>query len=144
MLCSNGINHLILFCLESFATLTVLQSKSTGNDCNLFCAWFWMSHLLLPHNTVAEILLQHNTPRSHTSFKTQGAIKKLGCSSPSTLQPRSCSLRLPHLWSSQRWLPLEKVLGMLMRLLKQWLQVQDSKWYKKGKDALFFLLVQGC
>ena len=136
LLCSDGINHLTLFCVESFATLGILQSQSTGNVCRLFCGWFWMSDLLLPHKNVAGILLQHN-PLSHTSFRTQGGIKILGRSSPPTVQPRSCALRLPPLWSSQRCLLLEKVWECWRGYWRRGCKYRFQTGTKNGLDAVF-------
>ena len=146
MLCSDGINRLIWFCVESFATLIILQSQSTGNVCNLFYGWFWLPHLLLPHKNVAEILLQHDNPRSHTSFQMRGTAKKLRCPSPPTLQPRSCALRLPPLWSPQRSLPLERVWECWQGCSRNEVVAASTgfKLVQKRDRCSFFLLMQGC
>jgi hypothetical protein len=51
-------------CPERFATLSILESKSTGNVCNFLCGYFWMFHLLL-----------HNCGTIHFLTQSQGIIK---------------------------------------------------------------------
>jgi len=139
MLCSNGINHLILFCLESFATLTVLQSKSTGNDCNLFCAWFWMSHLLLPHNTVAEILLQHNTPSITHKFQNAGSNQKTWLFFPIHL---TAQILLPQIATSlelSKMASTWKGFGNVDEVIEAVAASTGFKMIQKGERCSFFL-----
>ena len=119
-------------CCNTYCTSVKINRKN-------ICSWFWMSHLLLPHKNVAEKLLQHKDPRPHKSFKTQGAIKKLGRSSPPTIQPRSCSLTLLPLWRSQRCLLLEKVWECWWGCWRSGCKYKFQTDTKKGQ-ILFFVI----
>jgi histone-lysine N-methyltransferase SETMAR len=86
-----------------------------------------------PHKNVAEILLQHNNARPHTSLKTQVAITKLGW----TVLPHPPYIPdlAPsgfHLFGALKDAIRRKRFGSDDKVIeeeKKWLRVQDSDWH---------------
>ena len=88
-------------------------------------------------------LLKSTLTRQRTTIQkyenTQSHHKnRLGCSCSPILQPTSCSLRFPPLWSSQITSFAGKGLGVMTRLLK-WRVATSAKFklvlYEKGSDV---------
>ena len=83
-----------------------------------------------------------NTPSAQQStithkFQNAGRSQKTWVFFPTH---HTAHILLPQIITSlelSKMPPARKGLGMLTRLLKKWLLVQDSNWYKEGIDALF-------
>ena len=135
MLCSDGINRLILFCIESVATLTVLQSKSTGKisavdfECPTCC---YLIKMLLKNSYSTTTLDRTKVSKRREQSKNLAVL-------PPTIQPRSCSLRLLPLWRSQRCLLLEKVWECWWGCWRSGCKYKFQTDTKKGQ-ILFFVI----
>jgi histone-lysine N-methyltransferase SETMAR len=93
-----------------------------------------------PHKNVAEILLQHDNARSHTSVKTQEAITKLGWT-VLPHQPYRPDIAPSdfHLFGALKDAISGKRFGSdyeVTEKVKKWLRVQDSDWHKMGIHAV--------
>jgi histone-lysine N-methyltransferase SETMAR len=96
---------------------------------------------------VAEILLQHDNARPHTSLKIQETITKLEWNFlphppyfPDLLASDfNLFGALKNTIRGKRFGNDEDVIDEV----KKWLRVQSSNWYKKGMYTLFFA-VKGC
>jgi hypothetical protein len=58
-------------------------------------------------------------------------------SSPPTIRPTSCSLTFPHLQTPKEMPSWRNGLGMMTKLLKMWLWIQNSNQHQRGYMFLF-------
>ena len=93
-----------------------------------------------PHKNVAEI---PPSTQPHTSLKKEKASKKLGWTvNPHPPHGLNLTPSNFHFFGTLK-APMEKGLRVMMRLMKKWLQVQNSNCYRKTIDTRFSL-AQSC
>jgi hypothetical protein len=76
------------------------------------------------HKNIAEIPLQQDNTQTTHKFEnreSKRAKNSTVCSTPPTKWPKSYPLGFPLLWALKE--PMEKGVGVMIRLLKKWLQV---------------------
>jgi len=140
MLCSDGINRLILFCIESVATLTVLQSKSTGKisavdfECPTCC---YLIKMLLKNSYSTTTLDRTKVSKRREQSKNLAVLPHPPYSPD--LVPSHC-----YLFGGLKDAFCLKRFGNVDEVVEEVAASTSFKLIQKKDRYSFLLLVQGC